>query len=149
MIEAPHTYSEWVNVLTIFKNKTNDEDVLRAMKAGTIEWQSGVAERFSQKLIDSVNARMNAASDKFQLELSRAYGSEGAIVQAILALRKEMAFLSKAIDLAVLPEKDRQYYVNLVFEQANSMQKSLEDSAKNDRSGKLSSIIRNHKVNSF
>ena len=135
--------------MTIFKNKTNDEDVLRAMKAGTIEWQSGVAERFSQKLIDSVNARMNAASDKFQLELSRAYGSEGAIVQAILALRKEMAFLSKAIDLAVLPEKDRQYYVNLVFEQANSMQKSLEDSAKNDRSGKLSSIIRNHKVNSF
>ena len=114
MIEAPHTYSEWVNVLTIFKNKTNDEDVLRAMKAGTIKWQSGVAERFSQKLIDSVNARMNAASDKFQLELSRAYGSEGAIVQAILALRKEMAFLSKAIDLAVLPEKDRQYYVNLI-----------------------------------
>ena len=92
---------------------------------------------------------MNVASDKFQLELSRAYGSEGAIVQAILTLRKEMAFLSEAIDLAVLPEKDRQYYVNLVFEQANSMQKSLEDSAKNDRSGKLSSIIRNHKVNSF
>ncbi|MFQ8892995.1 MAG: hypothetical protein ACLR8H_11535 [Clostridium sp.] len=149
MIEAPHTYSEWVNVLTIFKNKTNDEEVLHAMKAGTIEWQSGVAERFSKKLIDSVNARMNVASDKFQLELSRAYGSEGAIVQAILTLRKEMAFLSEAIDLAVLPEKDRQYYVNLVFEQANSMQKSLEDSAKNDRSGKLSSIIRNHKVNSF
>lgn len=149
MISAPHTYSEWVAVLTTFKNKTNDDEVLRAMKAGTVEWQSGVAERFSKKLIDAVNVRMNAASDKFQRDLSRARGQEGAIVQAILALRKEMSFLAQAINLPALPDKERQHYLNLVIEQANSMQKSLEDSAKKDRSGKLSSIIRNHKVNSF
>lgn len=149
MIAAPHTYAEWVDVLTMFKNKTDDTEVLAAMQAGTIEWQSGVAERFSQKLIDAVNARMNGASDKFQLEMTRARGQEGAIVQAILGLRKEMAFLAKAINLPVLPDGDRQHYLNLVIAQANAMQKSLEDSAKNDRSGKLSSIIRNHKVNAF
>lgn len=149
MIPAPHTYAEWVAVLTTFKNKTDDEEVIKAMKAGTVEWQSGVAERFSKKLIDAVNARMNVASDKFQKDLSRARGQEGAIVQAILALRKEMAFLARAIDLPTLPDRERQHYLNLVIEQANNMQKSLEDSAKNDRSGKLSSIIRNHKVNSF
>lgn len=149
MISAPHTYSEWVNILTVFKNKSNDEDVLNAMKSGTIEWQVGVAERFSQKLIDAVNTRMNGASDKFQLDMSRTRGQEGAIVQAILALRKEMGFIAKAIDLPALPDKERQYYLNLVLEQADTMQKSLEDSAKNDRSGKLSSIIRNHKINSF
>lgn len=149
MISAPHTYSEWVNAFTVFKNKSNDEDVLNAMKSGTIEWQVGVAERFSQKLIDAVNTRMNGASDKFQLDMSRTQGQEGAIVQAILALRKEMEFIAKAIDLPALPDKERQYYLNLVLEQADKMQKSLEDSAKNDRSGKLSSIIRNHKINSF
>jgi len=149
MIPVPHTYSEWVSVLTLFKNKTNDAEVLRAMQSGTVQWQSGVAERFSKKLIDAVNYRMNAASDKFQLDLSRARGQEGAIVQAILALRKEMAFLAQAINLPVLPDRERGHYLNLVIEQANAMQKSLEDSAKNDRSGKLSSIIRNHKVNSF
>ena len=149
MITAPHTYSEWVNVLTTFKNKSNDVDVLTAMKAGTVEWQSGVAERFSKKLIDAVNFRMNAASDKFQTDLSRAGGQEGAIVQAILALRKEMCFLAQAMNLPAFPEKERQHYVNLVVEQANTMQKSLEDSAKSDRSGKLSSIVRNHKVNFF
>ncbi|MDE6025284.1 MAG: hypothetical protein K2G45_07520 [Lachnospiraceae bacterium] len=147
MIPVPHTYSEWVYVLTIFKNKSNDVDALSAMRTGTIEWQSGVAERFSQKLIDAVNERMNVASDKFQLEMSRAGGQEGAIVQAILALRKEMAFLAQAINLPALPEKERKYYLNLVVQQADVMQKSLEDSARNDRSGKLSSIIRNHKVN--
>ena len=149
MITTPHTYSEWVTVLTVLKNKTDDEEVIKKMKAGTVEWQSGVAERFSKRLIDAVNTRMNAASDKFQIDLSRAHGQEGAIVQAILALRKEMAFLAEAINLPALPDKERQYYLNLVLEQANNMQKSLEDSAKHDRSGKLSSIVRNHQVNTF
>lgn len=149
MISAPHTYSEWSNVLATFKERVNDTDVLAAMKAGGIEWQSGVAERFSKKLIDAVKVRMNTASDKFQKDMNRAGGNEGAIVQAILALRKEMAFLADAINLPALPDAERQYYVNLVLEQANNMQKSLEDSAKMDRSGKMSSIVRNHKVNSF
>ena len=149
MIPAPHTYAEWVNVLETFKTKANDSDVLAAMKGGTLEWQSGVAERFSKRLIDAVNYRMNAASDKFQTEMNRARGAEGAIVQALLNLRKEMSFLAQAINLPVLPEKDRQHYVQLVIDQANNMQKSLEDSAKKDRSGKMSSIVRNHKVNSI
>lgn len=149
MISAPHTYSEWVNVLDIFKTKSNDSEVLVAMRNGTIEWQSGVAERFSKRLIDSVNYRMNAASDKFQKDMGRSYGSEGAIVQALLSLRKEMAFLAQAINLPALPEKERQHYLQLVIDQANNMQKSLEDSAKKDRSGKMSSLVRNHKVNLF
>ena len=149
MIPAPHTYSEWVSVLDIFKAKSNDSEVLTAMKNGTVEWQSGVAERFSKRLIDSVNYRMNTASDKFQKEMSRAYGSEGAIVQALLALRKELSFLVQAINLPALPEKNRQQYIRLVLDQADNVQKALEDSAKKDRSGKLSSIVRNHKVNSF
>ena len=149
MIPAPHTYSEWVTVLDIFKSKSNDVDVLEAMQRGTVEWQSGVAERFSKRLIESVNFRMNAASDKFQKDFSRAGGSEGAIVQALLGLRKEMAFLVKAINLPALPDQDRQHYVQLVIDQANTMQKSLEDSAKKDRSGKMASIVRNHRVNSI
>ena len=149
MTAVPNTYSEWVTVLTDFKNKKNDEDVLRAMKAGSIQWQSGVAERFSRKLIEAVNFRMNAASDKFQKDLSSSHGQEGAIVQAILSLRKEMAFLANAIDLPALPDDERKHYLALVIEQADNMQKSLEDSAKNDRSGRMSSIVRNHRVNSF
>lgn len=149
MIAAPHTYSQWASVLEAFKEKSNDMDVLPAMQAGTIEWQSGVAERFSKKLIDAVNTRMNKASDKFQKEINRAGGSEGAIVQAILALRKEMIFLAQAINLPALPEADRKHYLQLVIEQTNNIQNSLEDSAKKDRTGKLSSIVRNHRVNSF
>jgi hypothetical protein len=148
-ITPPRTYAEWVAVLDMLKSKTDDESVLLAMQQGTIEWQSGVAERFAKKLIDVINYRMNSASDKFQKEMGRAYGQERAIVQALLALRKEMSFLSKAINLPAIPENDRQQYYQLVISQANSMQSSLEDSAKKDRSGKLASILRNNKVNAL
>ncbi len=148
-ISPPHTYAEWVSVLDLFKNKTDDEEVYQAMLQGTVEWQSGVAERFSKKLIDVVNHRMNSATDKFQKEMTRSHGQERSIVQALLALRKELSFLSKAINLPALPEKDRQHYCQLVISQANSIQSSLEDSAKTDRSGKLASIVRNNRVNAF
>lgn len=148
-IGPPHTYAEWVDVLNILKCRTDDEGVLQAMQNGTVEWQSGVAERFSKKLIDVVNYRMNGAIDKFQKEMSRSQGQERAIVQALLALRKEMRFLSRVINLPALPQKERQQYHQLVISQANSIQGSLEDSAKKDRSGKLASIVRNNSVNSF
>lgn len=148
-ITSPRTYAEWVAVLDMLKSKTDDESVLFAMQQGTIEWQSGVAERFAKKLIDVINYRMNSASDKFQKEMGRACGQERAIVQALLALRKEMCFLSKAINLPAIPENDRKQYYQLVISQANSMQSSLEDSAKKDRSGKLASIVKNNKVNAF
>lgn len=148
-ITPPHTYAEWVSVLNLLQARTDDDAVLDAMLQGTIEWQSGVSERFAKKLLDVMNDRMNYASDKFQKEMLRARGQESAVVQALLALRKEMCFLSKAIALPAIPEKDRSQYYQLVINQANTMQSALEDSAKKDRTGKLASIVRNHRVNAF
>ena len=148
-IKPPHIYSEWVAIFDMLKDKADDTSVLEAMQQGTIEWQAGVAERFAKKLVDAINYRMNLASDRFQRDMGRAYGQESAIVQALIALRKEMHFLSKAINIPAIPEKDRSKYYELVMEQADNMQKSLEDSAKKDRTGKLASIVRNNKVNSF
>ena len=143
MIPVPHTYAEWINLLACFTQRENDEEVLLAMQSGTLEWQSGVAERFSKKLIDSVNERMNLASDRFQQAISKSHGEEGAII----SLRKEMAFLAEAMNLPVLPDKDRQTYINLVLEQADKMQETLEKSASNEKSGKMRSIIRNNRIN--
>jgi len=105
-IRPPKIYSEWVELLDMLKAKTDDVEVLQALQQGSIEWQSGVAERFAKKLTDTINARMNAATDRFQKDLNNARGYEGQIVQALLALRKEMKFLSQAINLPAIPEKD-------------------------------------------
>lgn len=148
-MSPPHTYAEWVYVLDLLKDKSDDEAVLQIMQKGAVQWQPGVAERFSNKLISVVNDRLNRATDKFQKDMSHAHGQERAIVQALLALRKELLFLSKAVNLDALPDNYRQQYYQLIISQANNIQTSLEDSAKKDRSGKLSSIVRNNRVNSF
>ena len=139
-------YSEWVDILNILKNRTNDEEVLEVMKKGTIEWQSGVAERLTKRLINIVNERMQYAIDKYQRVK---YYDERGFIQSLLNLRKELKFLSEVLNIAIIPEKDREQYRDLVVNQANIIQNSLEESAKNDHSGKLLSIVKNHRVNNF
>lgn len=145
-MKTPMIYSEWVDILNILKNRTNDEEVLEVMKKGTIEWQSGVAERLTKRLINIVNERMQYAIDKYQ---SVKYYDERGFIQSLLNLRKELKFLSKVLNIAIIPEKDREQYRDLVVNQANIIQNSLEESAKNDHSGKLLSIVKNHRVNNF
>ena len=149
MIPAPHTYSEWTKVIDIFKEKQNDTEVLIAMKNGTLEWQAGVADRFSKRMVDAVMSRIGNANDKMQKNFNNSRGAEGAIVQALLGMRKEMSFLAQAINIQAFPEELRKQYLQQVIDKANEIQQSLEDSAKRDRSGKMSSIVRNHKVNAF
>lgn len=148
-ITPPATYSEWSVILGKLKEQVDDAAVLDAMQQGKIEWQTGVAERFTRKLVDVINLRMNMAIDKFQLEMKRSSGQERLIVQALIALRKELLFLSKAVCIPAIPEKNRIQYQQLIISQANSIQSSLEESAKQDRSGKLTCIVKNTKVNTF
>lgn len=145
-MKTPMIYSEWVDILNILKNRTNDEEVLEVMKKGTIEWQSGVAERLTKRLINIVNERMQYAIDKYQ---SVKYYDERGFIQSLLNLRKKLKFLSEVLNIAIIPEKDREQYRDLVVNQANIIQNSLEESAKNDHSGKLLSIVKNHRVNNF
>lgn len=148
-ITPPATYSEWSVILGRLKEQVDDAAVLDAMQQGKIEWQAGVAERFTRKLVDVINFRMNMAIDKFQLEMKRSSGQERLIIQALIALRKELLFLSKAVCIPAIPEKNRIQYQQLIISQANSIQSSLEESAKQDRSGKLACIVKNTKVNMF
>lgn len=145
----PRTYAEWSNLLGLLQSKADDEAALYAMQRGTLEWQYGVAERFLQNLMDVVSARMNTAVDKFQKELGRSHGEERILVQAIGSLRREFAFLAQAVNLPAIEESTRMQCYQVVRQQADKVQQSLEDSAKSDRSGKLAYIIRNNKVNSF
>lgn len=97
MVAVPHTYAEWVNVLEQLKEGMKDEEVVAAMQQGTLEWQSGVSERFSQRLVDTVNFRLKRADDKFQKIYSWSGGQETGIAQALLSLRKELSLMKKCL----------------------------------------------------
>jgi hypothetical protein len=148
-LSPPRTYFDWVETLNMLVEKSDDDAVLHALRQGTIEWQAGVSERFSVKLVDSVNTRLRAATERFRRDIDGARGQESYIAQAMIALRKEIAFLTQVIDLPTIPEDHRAQYYGMLRTQADAIQSVLEDSAKLEHTGKLGSIFRNHRINVF
>ena len=143
MNKAPKIYADWIKVFNTLKSGEDDEAILPLMQEGEIVWQSGVAERFLRKLVDTVNFRLNKAIDSFQKSRQ---SDENEIVQSLMQLRRELQFMLKVVDINVIPVKEKMELRNMIINQSNSIQESLEKSSESDRSGKLSSIIKNNKV---
>ncbi len=143
MDRAPKIYMEWIKIFDVLKTAEDDEQVLALMQEGEIVWQSGVAERFLRKLVDTVNFRLNKAIDSFQKSRQ---SDENEIVQSLMQLRRELQFMLKVVDINAIPVKEKTELRNMIINQSNSIQESLEKSAESDRTGKLSSIIKNNKV---
>ena len=143
MNKAPKIYADWVKVFDILKSGEDDENILALMQEGIVVWQSGVAERFLKRLVEAVNFRLNKATDNFQ----KAHQTdENEIIQSLMQLRRELQFILKAVDINTIPVKEKTELRNMIINQSNSIQESLEKSAESDRTGKLSSIIKNNKV---
>ena len=143
MNKAPKIYADWIKVFDVLKSGEDDEVILPLMQEGEIVWQSGVAERFLRKLVDTVNFRLNKAIDSFQKSRQ---SDENEIVQSLMQLRRELQFMLKVVDINAVPVKEKMELRNMIINQSNSIQESLEKSSESDRSGKLSSIIKNNKV---
>ena len=143
MNKAPKIYADWIKVFNVLKSGEDDEVILPLMQEGEIVWQSGVAERFLRKLVDTVNFRLNKAIDNFQKSRQ---SDENEIVQSLMQLRRELQFMLKVVDINAVPVKEKTELRNMIINQSTSIQESLEKSSESDRSGKLSSIIKNNKV---
>ena len=143
MDKAPKIYADWIKVFDILKSGEDDEVILPLMQEGEIVWQSGVAERFLRKLVDTVNFRLNKAIDSFQKSRQ---SDENEIVQSLMQLRRELQFMLRVVNINAIPVKEKTELRNMIINQSNSIQESLEKSSKSDRSGKLFSIIKNNKV---
>ena len=143
MDKAPKIYADWIKVFNVLKSGEDDEAILPLMQEGEIVWQCGVAERFLRKLVDTINFRLNKATDAFQRSHQT---DENEIVQSLMQLRRELQFMLRVVDINAVPVKEKMELRNMIINQSNSIQESLEKSSESDRSGKLSSIIKNNKV---
>ena len=143
MDKAPKIYADWIKVFNVLKSGEDDETILPLIQEGEIVWQSGVAERFLRKLVDTVNFRLDKAIDNFQKSHR---SDENEIIQSLMQLRRELQFMLKVVDINAVPVKEKMELRNMIINQSNSIQESLEKSSESDRSGKLSSIIKNNKV---
>jgi len=144
MDKAPKIYADWIKVFNVLKSGEDDENILALMQEGIVVWQSGVAERFLKRLVEAVNFRLNKATDNFQKSRQT---DENEIIQSLMQLRRELQFILKAVDINAIPVKEKTELRNMIINQSNSIQESLEKSSESDRSGKLASIVKNNRVN--
>lgn len=148
-MKVPNTYAEWINCFDSFKKSTNDEETIAAMEKGSIEWTRGVAEKMTQALHDALQHRLSSSSETLQKELDRSKGDESAIVKALLSKRKRLALINRVAQLPAFPEQVRNAMSELITEYAKQTQSSLMDSAKVDRTGRLSMMIKNNSITKF
>ncbi len=146
-MKIPNTYAEWLECFDVVKSGAQDAEALECMRKGRLTLSAGVAGRFAQQLNSVIQFRIKKASDKFDRTMQMNGGDLNLLSSALLALRKEFIFLIQFAHIPILPSKDVDILVNAIKEQASAMQRSLENStAKMDRTGMLTSIIKKNKV---
>lgn len=128
---APRTYAEWAPLLERFGE--GDDSVLESMRAGTIEWTSVVAERWTSRLSEALSARMRQISKQLQLALDRAAGDTFAISRAMLGARRSLTPLHSATTLPCLPGNVRAHLTEELRRFVTETQTGLETGAKRIR----------------
>ncbi|HEX8271824.1 MAG TPA: hypothetical protein VF615_04165 [Longimicrobiaceae bacterium] len=131
MSAPPRLYAEWAAALERFA--AGDDDVLAAMEAGTLEWTAGAAERFTRRLHDAFFARVKDAERRLQRDLDHARGDEALLARALVAVRHALAPLARLARLPTLPEAPRAHLEGELKRLVDSINSSLESSARADR----------------
>lgn len=144
MIE-PTTYSEWSDCVEVFETGEQDDEVVLAMSRGTLNWNSGVAGLFSERISGAFNTRLKRCADRMEREF-KSGGDETTVVRAMLDTRRTLTLLHRVASIPSFPEMLRKHLSGEIRKYAERAQQSLEDSAKHDRSGRLASLIRNNNL---
>ncbi|MED1951746.1 hypothetical protein [Brevibacillus centrosporus] len=148
-MKPPVTYAEWLACLDAFVEGTRDEELLLQMQNGSIEWTRGIAERMTQRLFETIETRLKQTSELLDRELKRSNGDETALVKSLLTARRRLAVIKKLTELPAFPQQVRDSLFSILQTYAKDTQKSLEDSAKADRTGQLRMLIKNNSLTVF
>lgn len=146
-MKIPANYADWCVLFDEITASPKDEAYVSTISQGTIGWSSGVAERFVKSASDMIRKRVNAAQDKYQRQMKNSRGEMNAVSGALIMLRKEYQYVYSLANALPIPPEYRSQIVKMVQDQADQTQKSLEDSAKADRTGHLTAAVRNAHVN--
>ena len=146
-MKPPTTYAEWASLIDELKSAPLNDDYIAIIYRGKLEFLPGIAERFTHRLTETVNTRLERISANFNQSMLRPSSDERTLVMALKNIQKDFKMLLQLVKMPVLPEKFQDVYIQSIRDEAQKIQSSLENSAKSDRSGKLLTIIRQYSLN--
>lgn len=145
-MKPPTTYAEWATLLTELKSIPINDECISAIYQGKLEFLPGVAERFTTRLTETVNARLEHISTDFNQSIHRNTSDERALITALRNIQKDFKALIQIVKMPVLPEKFQNIYIQSIRDEAQRIQSSLENTAKFDRTGKLLTLIKQYNL---
>jgi len=127
MNNSPRVYAEWLPLLDRFRE--GDDSALPAMQSGTIDWTSGVAERWTTQVSNAMTARLQALSRQLQTGLNRSTNTFG-VSRSMIDARRALAALRALASLPCAPENVRNHLTAELERFIAQVQESLEKSAR-------------------
>jgi len=147
----PTNYSEWCDIFdTIEKWEIGHSDVNlnNALEQGSLKWVSGVAERFTNRLLDLINSRFSKLN-RFYNDRCTNYMDSFEFSKTLITFRKELLFLMQLADISFLPDELKEKLQDNILEFAQNAQQDLEDGAKSDLSGEMKRIVLGNRIDNI
>jgi len=127
-IFPPHHYSEWVPLLERFAG--GDDAVLPLLGVGSVDLGPGVAERLTQRVFQTFNARVQEAQRKLQRDLGASFGSTASLSAALVSVRRTLQVLARFAALPALPVQVQDHLRGELERIARALGQDLESSAR-------------------
>lgn len=146
-MKSPANYAEWCDLFDEIVQNVRDDAYIAAVSGGTVSWTSGVAERFVRSAAEMIRQRVDHAQDVYQRQMKNSRGMANQISGALTTLQREYRYVYQLACALPIPPEHRNEISKMVQDQADRTQQSLEDSARADRTGHLTALVRNARVN--
>ncbi|MGG4095452.1 hypothetical protein [Paenibacillus lautus] len=149
MVNQLKTYAEWSNLLDHFLKENDEERIMQDLEAAEIEWTGVVAEKLTRRALEVLEAKFTRTVELLQLELQRARGSEPAIVVALLNTRRRFNYFNRLCHLKAFPATVRESMQQASNKFIEDTQRSLENTAKADRSGVMGNLLKYNSLRNY
>ena len=142
-MQAPGTFAEWSDLFDRLRTAGYEDELLKAAREGTFEWEPVTADLWAEELMKTIQARINMAKKRFDRDYSNSKGNEGAIDRALIQLKKDLRYAMSLSEIPCIPDEQRPVYADEVQKTAEQFANSLEETAKTgDRTGKILMLIK-------
>ena len=142
------TYFEWIEILENLKTSPRDENLINNLYNQKIDLIGNILYRFIVHVNDTVRTRLKTSLDGILLKMNTIYNDTNALSLEVINIKKELLFCKKIMNLPVIPEENRNKFMQTLQNFANEINEVLENSVTGlDSTGEAIMMIKNSKVN--
>jgi len=142
------TYFEWIEILENLKTSPRDDNLITNLYSQKIELVGNILYRFIIHVNDTVRTRLKNSLDSILLKINTIYKDTNALSLEVINIKKELLFCEKLMNLPVIPEENRNKFMETLQNFANEINEALEISVTGlDNTGEAIMMVKNSKIN--